>query len=84
MVIYPASGTGAWEAALSNTLSTGDQVLMYETGQFAALWIKMARRLSLNAEVIGWNGADEHVSHAERVAAQRTAGHDRAASAAGH
>ena len=65
VVIYPASGTGAWEAALSNTLSTGDQVLMYETGQFAALWIKMARRLSLNAEVIGWNGADEHVSHAE-------------------
>src|SRR5438270_9092702 len=41
VVIYPASGTGAWEAALANTLSPGDHVLMYETGQFAALWIKL-------------------------------------------
>jgi alanine-glyoxylate transaminase/serine-glyoxylate transaminase/serine-pyruvate transaminase len=65
VVIYPASGTGAWEAALSNTLSSGDHVLMYETGQFAALWIRMARRLSLNAEVIGWNGSDEHTAQAE-------------------
>ncbi len=46
VVIYPASGTGAWEAALVNTLSSGDQVLMYETGHFASLWIKMARRLA--------------------------------------
>jgi len=64
VVIYPASGTGAWEAALSNTLSPGDDVLMYETGQFAALWIKMARRLGLNAEVIAWNGPDEQLPHA--------------------
>ena len=42
VVIYPASGTGAWEAALVNTLSPGDQVLMYETGHFASLWQKMA------------------------------------------
>src|SRR3954470_12365247 len=39
VVIYPASGTGAWEAALANTLTPGDHVLMYETGHFAALWI---------------------------------------------
>jgi alanine-glyoxylate transaminase / serine-glyoxylate transaminase / serine-pyruvate transaminase len=64
VVIYPASGTGAWEAALSNTLSPGDQVLMYETGHFASLWIKMARRLGLAPEVIAWSGSDEHLPHA--------------------
>jgi alanine-glyoxylate transaminase/serine-glyoxylate transaminase/serine-pyruvate transaminase len=48
VVIYPSSGTGAWEAALVNTLSPGDHVLMYETGHFATLWKKMADRLSLN------------------------------------
>jgi alanine-glyoxylate transaminase/serine-glyoxylate transaminase/serine-pyruvate transaminase len=50
VVIYPASGTGAWEAALVNTLSPGDQVLMYETGHFATLWKGMATRLGLEAE----------------------------------
>jgi len=61
VVIYPASGTGAWEAALVNTLSPGDKVLMYETGQFAALWQKLATRLGLDAEFLGgdWrHGAD--------------------------
>ncbi len=52
VVIYPASGTGAWEAALVNTLSAGDAVLMYETGQFAALWQKLALRLGLAPEFI--------------------------------
>lgn len=52
VVIYPASGTGAWEAALVNTLSPGDAVLMYETGQFATLWHKLARRLGLAPEFI--------------------------------
>ena len=47
VVIYPASGTGAWEAALVNTLSAGDRVLMAETGQFATLWKKLAERLGL-------------------------------------
>jgi alanine-glyoxylate transaminase/serine-glyoxylate transaminase/serine-pyruvate transaminase len=47
VVIYPASGTGAWEAALVNTLSPGDRVLMAETGQFAVLWKKLAERLGL-------------------------------------
>jgi alanine-glyoxylate transaminase / serine-glyoxylate transaminase / serine-pyruvate transaminase len=48
--IYPASGTGAWEAALVNTLSPGDRVLMYETGHFATLWKTMAERLGLDVE----------------------------------
>jgi len=52
VVIYPASGTGAWEAALVNTLSAGDRVLMFETGQFAALWSKMATRLGLKVEIV--------------------------------
>jgi alanine-glyoxylate transaminase/serine-glyoxylate transaminase/serine-pyruvate transaminase len=47
VVIFPASGTGAWEAALVNTLSAGDQVLMFETGHFATLWREMAGRLGL-------------------------------------
>ncbi|MGL4398205.1 MAG: pyridoxal-phosphate-dependent aminotransferase family protein [Hyphomicrobium sp.] len=50
--IYPASGTGAWEAALTNTLSPGDKVLMCETGQFAVLWAAMANKLGLTPEVI--------------------------------
>ena len=52
VIIFPASGTGAWEAALTNTLSPGDKVLMCETGQFAVLWAVMAQRLGLNADVI--------------------------------
>jgi alanine-glyoxylate transaminase/serine-glyoxylate transaminase/serine-pyruvate transaminase len=58
VVVYPASGTGAWEAALSNTMSPGDQVLMYETGQFASLWARMATRLGLAVELISWRGED--------------------------
>jgi len=52
VVIYPASGTGAWEAALVNTLSPGDKVLMYETGHFASLWRRMAERLGLAVEFV--------------------------------
>jgi alanine-glyoxylate transaminase / serine-glyoxylate transaminase / serine-pyruvate transaminase len=59
VVIYPASGTGAWEAALCNTLSPGDRVLMYETGHFASLWTQMARRLGLGVEILAWAGADD-------------------------
>jgi alanine-glyoxylate transaminase / serine-glyoxylate transaminase / serine-pyruvate transaminase len=61
VVIYPASGTGAWEAALANTLSPGDRVLMYETGHFATLWQKMAAKLGLEVEFMAsdWRrGAD--------------------------
>jgi alanine-glyoxylate transaminase/serine-glyoxylate transaminase/serine-pyruvate transaminase len=52
VIIYPASGTGAWEAALVNTLSAGDRVLMYETGWFATLWSRMAKRLGLEPEFL--------------------------------
>jgi len=52
VVIYPASGTGAWEAALVNTLSPGDRVLMFETGHFATLWREMAGRLGLAVEFV--------------------------------
>ena len=52
VVIYPASGTGAWEAALVNTLSPGDRVLMFETGHFASLWNKMAARLGISVDLI--------------------------------
>jgi alanine-glyoxylate transaminase / serine-glyoxylate transaminase / serine-pyruvate transaminase len=52
VIIYPASGTGAWEAALVNTLSPGDTVLMAETGWFATLWNKMAKRLGLEPEFL--------------------------------
>jgi alanine-glyoxylate transaminase/serine-glyoxylate transaminase/serine-pyruvate transaminase len=52
VVIYPASGTGAWEAALVNTLSPGERVLMAETGHFATLWQKMAGRLGLDVEFL--------------------------------
>src|SRR5690349_24732613 len=61
VVIYPASGTGAWEAALVNTLSPADRVLMYETGHFATLGQKMAAKLGLDVEFIAgdWrHGAD--------------------------
>ncbi len=61
VVIYPASGTGAWEAALVNTLAPGDRVLMCETGHFASLWREMAERLGLDPVFLQGNwrhGAD--------------------------
>jgi alanine-glyoxylate transaminase/serine-glyoxylate transaminase/serine-pyruvate transaminase len=68
VVIFPASGTGAWEAALVNTLSKGDRVVMFETGQFAALWNKMATKLGVVTELIptDWRrGADAAVLEAK-------------------
>ena len=61
VIIYPASGTGAWEAALVNTLSPGDKLLMVETGHFAFLWQKLAEKLGLEPHVVetDWRrGAD--------------------------
>lgn len=61
VIVYPASGTGAWEAALVNTLSPGDTVLVAETGHFAALWKRLAERLGLKVEMVAgdWRrGAD--------------------------
>jgi alanine-glyoxylate transaminase/serine-glyoxylate transaminase/serine-pyruvate transaminase len=71
VVIYPASGTGAWEAALVNTLSPGDRVLCFETGHFATLWQEMARGLGLDVDFVpgDWrHGADPQVVE-ERLAA---------------
>jgi alanine-glyoxylate transaminase / serine-glyoxylate transaminase / serine-pyruvate transaminase len=64
VIVYPASGTGAWEAALCNTLSPGDRVLMYETGHFASMWTQMAKRLGLNVELAASEGPDEHFPRA--------------------
>jgi alanine-glyoxylate transaminase/serine-glyoxylate transaminase/serine-pyruvate transaminase len=52
VIVYPASGTGAWEAALVNTLSPGDRVLMFETGHFATLWRRLAERLGLSVDFV--------------------------------
>jgi alanine-glyoxylate transaminase / serine-glyoxylate transaminase / serine-pyruvate transaminase len=52
VVVYPSSGTGAWEAALSNTMSPGDRALMFETGHFATLWRQMAERLGIDVAFV--------------------------------
>ena len=73
VVIYPSSGTGAWEAALVNTLSPGDRVLMFETGHFATLWRDMAVRLGLAVDFVpgDWrHGVDPAVVEA-RLAGDR-------------
>ena len=72
VVVYPSSGTGAWEAALVNTLSPGDRVLAFETGHFATLWRDLAERLGLAVEFVAgdWrHGADPDVVR-ERLAAR--------------
>ena len=58
VMVYPASGTGAWEAALVNTLNPGDHVLMYETGHFASLWARLAGKLGLEVELLSRPGTD--------------------------
>lgn len=71
VVIYPSSGTGAWEAALVNTLSPGDKVLMFETGHFATLWRNMAARLGLQVDFVpgDWRrGVDPAVVEAKLAA----------------
>ena len=75
VIAYPASGTGAWEAALVNTLSSGDQVLMVETGHFATLWKTMATRLGLEPEFMqgDWRSGVDPAAVATRLRAD--AGH---------
>lgn len=70
IVIYPSSGTGAWEAALVNTLNPGDRVLIGETGQFSTLWGELARRLGLQVEVIpgDWRHGVDPAAVQERLA----------------
>ena len=71
VVIYPASGTGAWEAALVNTLSPGDRVLMFETGYFALLWKQMAERLGVVVDCVAgdWRHGVDLDALAERLRA---------------
>jgi alanine-glyoxylate transaminase/serine-glyoxylate transaminase/serine-pyruvate transaminase len=68
VVIFPSSGTGAWEAALANTLSPGDRVLMAETGHFATLWKRIAERLGLAVEFLP--GDWRHGASAAQIEAQ--------------
>jgi alanine-glyoxylate transaminase/serine-glyoxylate transaminase/serine-pyruvate transaminase len=76
VVVYPASGTGAWEAALVNTLSPGDRVLAFETGHFATLWCEMARGLGLEVDFVpgDWRHGVDPAIVAEKLSADR--GHE--------
>jgi alanine-glyoxylate transaminase / serine-glyoxylate transaminase / serine-pyruvate transaminase len=73
VVLYPSSGTGAWEAALVNTLSPGDAVIMFETGHFATLWRRMAERLGLEVEFVAgdWRHGVDPADVEERLVADR-------------
>jgi len=73
VVVYPSSGTGAWEAALVNTLSPGDTVLMFETGHFAALWRSVALKLGLVVDFIpgDWRRGVDPAVVEERLAADK-------------
>jgi alanine-glyoxylate transaminase/serine-glyoxylate transaminase/serine-pyruvate transaminase len=73
MFIFPSSGTGAWEAAISNTLSPGDRVLMSRFGQFSHLWVDMAERLGLDVDLVDvdWGEGVPVDIYAERLAADK-------------
>ena len=73
VVMYPCSGSGAWEAAFVNTLSPGDQILMVETGQFAVLWRDMATKLGLQVDFIpgDWRHGVDAAAIGEKLAADR-------------
>lgn len=80
VVIYPASGTGAWEAAIVNVLDVGDRVLMYETGQFATLWRDMATKLGLAVEFVAgdWRHGVDAADVERRLAADMSSGEEHA------
>lgn len=73
VIMYPASGTGAWEAALTNTLSPGDKIVMFETGQFSLLWQSMARKLGIDVDYIesDWRVGVDASQIAERLNADK-------------
>lgn len=73
VILFPGSGTGAWEAAITNTLNPGDRVLMARHGQFSTLWAEMATRLGLDVEVIdvAWGAGAPVNEFARRLAADR-------------
>jgi alanine-glyoxylate transaminase/serine-glyoxylate transaminase/serine-pyruvate transaminase len=74
VLIYPASGTGGWEAALLNTLNPGDKVLAFDTGQFAALWTRAARNLGLQVDLVesDWRVGVEPATLAQRLDQDRS------------
>lgn len=76
VIIFPSSATGAWEAALVNTLNQGDRVLAFETGHFASLWAKMACNLALQVDTVpgDWRHGVDRAQLAEKLAADR--GHE--------
>jgi alanine-glyoxylate transaminase/serine-glyoxylate transaminase/serine-pyruvate transaminase len=76
VALYPSSGTGAWEAALVNTLSPGDRVLAFDTGHFATLWSRMARKLGLTVDLVpgDWRRGVQPGQVQEKLAADR--GHE--------
>ncbi|GAA2449619.1 aminotransferase class V-fold PLP-dependent enzyme [Actinomadura vinacea] len=84
VIVYPSSGTGAWEAALVNTLSPGDRVLACETGHFATLWRDMAEKLGLRVEFLpgDWRHGADPDAIAERLTADLAAGSSEPAFAA--
>jgi alanine-glyoxylate transaminase / serine-glyoxylate transaminase / serine-pyruvate transaminase len=71
VIVLPSSGTGAWEAALVNTLSPGDAVLMFETGHFATLWREMAKKLGIEVEFVAgdWRHGVDPMLVEQRLAA---------------
>src|SRR5579862_7659945 len=71
VALYPSSGTGGWEAALVNTLSPGDRVLAFETGQFAVLWAEMARKFGLDVDFVpgDWRQGVQASQVGEKLAA---------------
>src|SRR5580698_6128907 len=73
VIIYPASGTGAWEAAIVNTLSPGDRVLMFETGHFSQLWRQVAERFGLQVEYVpgNWRRGVTGTDVTEKLSADR-------------
>jgi alanine-glyoxylate transaminase/serine-glyoxylate transaminase/serine-pyruvate transaminase len=76
VVMYPASGTGAWEASIVNTLSPGDRILMFETGHFSQLWLQVAERFGIKVDYVPGNwrrGVDP-----SQVEAQLSSDHSRA------
>ncbi len=68
VMIFPGSGTGAWEAAIVNTLNAGDKVIAFDGGQFATLWVKAARNFGINVEFLG--GDWHHGANAQELAAR--------------
>jgi alanine-glyoxylate transaminase/serine-glyoxylate transaminase/serine-pyruvate transaminase len=73
VIIFPSSGTGAWEAALVNTLSPGDRILMYETGWFASLWRGIADKHGLRVEILpgDWRHGVDPAAIEEKLAADK-------------